>query len=162
VPHKTVWVKTGQTKTVTARCPSGQFLVSGGFQRTDFRSDGGDYITESHASGTRAWVVSGHAYGTGSGELTAIAYCVRMKRPILTEVASSPAPVSANGSASTATPTCPSGKKLVTGGFSLNGSTNALYDGGTFNPDGTFSAHAYGFFGAAPQLTAYGYCLPAR
>jgi len=35
-----------------------QFLVSGGFQRTDFRSDGGDYITESHASGTNAWVVS--------------------------------------------------------------------------------------------------------
>jgi hypothetical protein len=161
-PHNTVYLRPGQTKTVTARCPNGQFLVSGGFQRTDFRSDGGDYITESHASGTRAWVVSGHAYGTGSGELTAIAYCVRMKRPILTEVASSPAPVSANGSASTATPTCPSGKKLVTGGFSLNGSTNALYDGGAFNPDGTFSAHAYGFFGAAPQLTAYGYCLPAR
>src|SRR5262249_32109449 len=34
-PHKTVWVKTGQTKTVTARCPKGQFLVSGGFQRTN-------------------------------------------------------------------------------------------------------------------------------
>jgi hypothetical protein len=161
-PHNTVYLRPGQTKTVTARCPNGQFLVSGGFQRTDFRSDGGDYITESHASGPKAWVVSGHAYGTGSGELTAIAYCVRMKRPILTEVASSPAPVSANGSASTATPACPSGKKLVTGGFSLNGSTNALYDGGAFNPDGTFSAHAYGFFGAAPQLTAYGYCLPAR
>src|SRR5689334_4356547 len=92
-PHKTVFIRPGQTKTVTARCPRGQFLVSGGFQRTDFRSDGGDYITESRASGNKAWTVTGHAYSTGPGELTAIAYCVRMKRPILTEVASLPVSV---------------------------------------------------------------------
>jgi hypothetical protein len=161
-PHNTVYLRPGQTKTVTARCPKGQSLVSGGFQRTDFRSDGGDYVTESHAVGTNAWVVSGHAYGTGSGELTAIAYCARMKRPIISEVVSSPAPVAANGSATTTTPACPAGKRLVTGGFSTNGSTDALFAAGTFNPDGTFSANAYGFFGPAPQLTAYGYCLPAR
>jgi hypothetical protein len=161
-PHTTVYLRPGQTKTVTARCPKGQSLVSGGFQRTDFRSDGGDYVTESHAVGTNAWVVSGHAYGTGSGELTAIAYCARMKRPIITEVASSPAPVSAGTSATTTTPTCPSGKRLVTGGFSTNGSTEALFAQGAFNPEGTFSATAYGFFGAAPQLTAYGYCLPGK
>jgi hypothetical protein len=161
-PHTTAYLRPGQTKTVTARCPKGQSLVSGGFQRTDFRSDGGDYVTESHAVGTNAWVVSGHAYGTGSGELTAIAYCARMKRPTITEVASSPTPVAANGSASTTTPACPAGKKLVAGGFSTNGSTDALFDGAAFNPDGTWTAHAYGFFGAAPQLTAYGYCLPAR
>jgi hypothetical protein len=107
-------------------------------------------------------VVSGHAYGTGSGELTAIAYCVRMKRPLLSEVVSSPAPVSAGNSATTTTPTCPAGKKLVTGGFSTGGSTNGLYAEGAVKPDGTFTATAYGFFGAVPQLTAYGYCLPAR
>ena len=161
-PHTTVYLRPGETKTVTARCPKGQSLVSGGFQRTDFRSDGGDYVTESHAVGTKAWVVSGHAYGAGSGELTSIAYCARMKKPAITEVASSPAPVAANGSASTTTPTCPAGKKLIAGGFSTNGSTSALFDGASFNPDGTWTAHAYGFFGAAPQLTAYGYCLPAK
>jgi hypothetical protein len=161
-PHRTVYLRPGQTKTVTARCPSGQSLVSGGFQRTDFRSDGGDYITESRASGNNAWTVSGHAYGTGSGELTAIAYCVRMKSPTITEVASSPAPVVAGNSVTTTTPACPAGKKLVTGGFSMNGSTNALFAGGSLDPAGTFTANAYGFFGAAPQLTAYGYCLPAR
>ena len=89
-PHKTVFLRPGQTKTVTARCPKRQFLVSGGFQRTDFRSDGGDYVTESRAAGRKAWTVSGHAYGVGSGELTAIAYCARMKRPRLVEVASEP------------------------------------------------------------------------
>jgi hypothetical protein len=161
-PHRTVYLRPGQTKTVTARCPSGQFLVSGGFQRTDFRSDGGSYVTESRAAGTRAWTVSGHAYGIGSGELTAIAYCARMKSPTLTEVASSPAPVAAGQSASTTTPSCPSGQRLVTGGFSLNGSTDAFFAAGTLNSNNTWTASAYGFFGAVPNLTAYGYCWPAR
>src|SRR3954454_24804359 len=139
-PHTTVYLRPEQTRTVTAHCPKGQSLVSGGFQRTDFRSDGGDYVTESHADGTNAWVVSGHAYGTGSGELTAIAYCARMKRPIISEVVSSPAPVSASGAATTTTPTCPAGKRLVTGGFSTGGSTDALFAQGAFNANGTFSA----------------------
>ena len=161
-PHKTIYLRPGQTGSVTARCPGGQFLVSGGFQRTDFRSDGGDYVTESRAAGNNAWTVSGHAYGTGPGELTAIAYCARMKRPQLTEVASSPAPVGAGSSASTTTPTCPNGTRLVTGGFSNGDSTNALFAQGTMNPEGTFTASSYGFFGAAPSLTAYGYCWPSR
>ena len=161
-PHVTAYLRPGQTKTVVARCPNGQSLVSGGFQRTDFRSDGGDYVTESHALGTKAWVVSGHAYGTGSGELTAIAYCARMKKPIITEVASSPAPVSAGASAIATTPACPAGKRMVTGGFSSNDSTQGLFSQGVFNPNGTFSATSYGFFGPVPQLTAYGYCLPAK
>src|SRR5262249_57474343 len=114
-------------------------LVSGGFQRTDFRSDGGDYVTQSRAVGTKAWTVSGRAYGTGWGGLTAIAYCARMRRPVITEVASSPAPVAAGSSATTTTPSCPSGKRLVTGGFSSNGSTNSLFSQGTINPNGTFS-----------------------
>jgi hypothetical protein len=136
--------------------------VSGGFQRTDFRSDGGDYITESKAVGTNAWTVSGHAYGTGPGELTAIAYCARMKRPIIKEVASTPAALAVGQSATATTPTCPVGTRMVTGGFSSSGSTNSLFAAGSFNQDGTFSATSYGFFGATPQLTAFGYCLPSR
>jgi hypothetical protein len=161
-PHKTVYIRPGETKTATAHCPGGQSLVSGGFQRTDFRSDGGDYITESKAVGTNAWTVSGHAYGTGPGELTAIAYCARMKRPIIKEVASTPAALAVGQSATATTPTCPVGTRMVTGGFSSNGSTNSLFAAGSFNQDGTFSATSYGFFGATPQLTAFGYCLPSR
>jgi hypothetical protein len=160
-PHKTVYLRPGQTKTVTARCPKGQFLVSGGFQRTDFRSDGGDYVTESRAKGTRAWTVSGHAYGVGSGELTAIAYCARMKRPKLIEVASSPAPIAAGQSATATTPACPAGNRLVSGGFSTGGSINSFFAQGTINHDNTFSVSNYGFFGPVSGLTAYGYCWPA-
>ena len=86
-PHKTVFIRPGETKSATARCPKGQQLITGGFQRTNFTIYGGNYITESRAVGPNAWRVTGSAFGTahGSGELTAIAYCVRHKGPILTE-----------------------------------------------------------------------------
>jgi hypothetical protein len=162
-PHRTVWVKTGQTKSVTARCPKGQFLVSGGFQRTNFRSDGGDYITASHAASPKAWTVSGSAYGpTGQGELTAIAYCARMKKPMLTEVTSGPVPVAANQVGSTTTSSCPKGKRLVAGGFSSGGSNNAFYAEGTINQNQSFTSRSYGFFGPVSSLTSYGYCWPAK
>src|SRR3954470_2801830 len=115
-PHTTVYLRPGQTKTVTARCPKGQSLVSGGFQRTDFRSDGGDYVTESKAVGQKAWTASGHAYSSGPGELTAIAYCARMKRPILREVASMPAPIPFGQNTTVTTPACPGGTRLTSGG----------------------------------------------
>jgi hypothetical protein len=161
-PHKTAFLRPGQSATLTARCPKGQFLVSGGFQRTDFRSDGGDYVTESRAVGTRAWRVSGHAYGIGSGELTSIAYCAVMKKPKLTEVASGPVPIGSGTLASTTTPSCPRGKRLVTTGFSTGGSTNAFFAESTIDPGNTTTARAYGFFGPVSGLTAYGYCWPAK
>ena len=165
-PHKTVWVRSGQTKTVTARCPQGQFLVSGGFQRTNFRGDGGNYVTESRAAGPRAWTVTGSAFTSygppGQGELTAIAYCARMKRARLTEVVSSPVPVGGQGSASATTAACPAGNRLVAGGFSTDGSSNGFFYDGRFNSDGTWSASEYGFFGPIGGLTAYGYCWPSR
>jgi hypothetical protein len=161
-PHSTAYVRPGQTKTVTARCPRGQFLVSGGFQRTDFRSDGGDYITESHAVGNNAWTASGHAFGTGSGELTAIAYCAKMKQPLLQEVTSAPVPIGLGQSASATTTACPGGTRLVTGGFSSGNSIDALFAEGSLDPGNTFTARSYGLFGAAAGLTAYGYCWPAK
>jgi hypothetical protein len=161
-PHKTAWVRAGQTKTVTARCPKGQFLVSGGFQRTNFRSDGGDYVTESRMASKKSWTVTGSAYGSGQGELTAIAYCARMSKPKLTEVASSPAPIGASQLASSTTPSCPKGRRLVAGGFSNGGgSPNAFFAEGTINKGNSFTARSYGFFGPASNLTAYGYCWPA-
>jgi hypothetical protein len=164
-PHKTIFIKPGQTRSATARCPKGQFLVTGGFQRTNFASDGGNYVTESRAVGTNAWKVTGSAFigsgTTGGGELSAIAYCVRNNRPILTEVASAPVRVPAGTNASATTPPCPDGLTLTTTGFSLD-STNAFYSGSSLNDDGTTTSNAFGYFGEVPNLTAYGYCLRTR
>jgi hypothetical protein len=165
-PHKTVFTKPGETKTATARCPKGQYLIMGGFQRTNFASDGGNYIVESRADGPSAWRVTGSAFTgsdfTGGGEVTAIAYCSKAKGPILTEVPSLPVPVAASANASATTPQCPAGLTLTSTGFSLNGSRNAFYAGNSLNPDGTTTASAFGYFGAVDNLTAYGYCQRAR
>ncbi len=163
-PHKTVFILPGQVKSAIARCPKGQQLITGGFQRTNFASDGGNYITESRAIGTNAWRVTGSAYigsgTTGGGELTAIAYCSKAKRPILTEVSSTPAPVGAGINATATTPSCPGNRRLTTTGFSLD-SRNAFYAGNSLNDDGTSTANAFGYFGPA-NLTAYGYCQRTR
>src|SRR5262249_22962253 len=139
-PHKTVFMLPGQVKSAIARCPGGQQLITGGFQRTNFGSDGGDYVTESRAVGTNAWKVTGSAFlgwgQTGGGELTAIAYCSKAKGPILSEVASTPVPVADHMNAAATTPSCPNGLRLTTTGFALD-SRNAFYAGNSLNDDGT-------------------------
>jgi hypothetical protein len=163
-PHRTVFVHRNGTNTAVARCPRGQYLFSGGFQRTNFTTPfltyGGDYVTESRAVSPQAWQVSGAAVGWDGGELTAIAHCTRSRRPLFTEVSSSAA-VPAGKLATATTPPCPPGLTLTSGGFSLSGSRDAFFAGGSLNPDGTWSAAAFGFLGPAETLTAYGYCLAA-
>jgi hypothetical protein len=157
-PHATVFVRPGETKTAVATCPQGQYLMSGGYQRTDFLRDGGNYVTESRAIAANAWRVSGHAYGNYGGELTSIAYCVEAPGPLLAEVSRS-APLRADRSTTVTTPACPPGSELTLGGFSANGSQATFFAGGSINRDDTWSASGYGFFGGASRFTAYGYCL---
>lgn len=157
-PHATVFVKPGETKTAVATCPSGQYLMSGGYQRTDFLRDGGNYVTESRAIAPDAWRVSGHAYGGYGGEFTSIAYCVEAKGSLLAEVSKS-APLPSGRSVTVTTPPCPPGSQLTLGGFSANGSRDTFFAGGSINRDDTWSATGYGSFGGADRFTAYGYCL---
>jgi hypothetical protein len=159
-PRKTLFLKSGETETAIARCPKGQVLMSGGFQRTNFRGHGGNYVTESRAIAPNAWRVSGHAFGAYGGEMTAIAYCDKSKRPLLTEISAS-TPFPAGGLVTATTPGCPPGQRLTSGGFSANGSQDTFFAGGAFTDQGTWSASGFGFFGPAPSLTAYGYCLRA-
>ena len=159
-PHATVFIRWGETKSVTAVCPKHQFLIAGGFNRTNFDSTGGNYVTESRADGPRAWRVTGSAWGgSGGGELTAIAYCVKHRGPILSEVSAS-APIPFGSASAATTPACPPRLRMTSTGFSA--SPSALYAGNSLNPDGTTTATANGLFGAAPSLTAYGYCMRAR
>ncbi|MGH2984255.1 MAG: hypothetical protein ACRDK5_08385 [Solirubrobacterales bacterium] len=161
-PHRTVFVRRHKTNTAVARCPTGQYLFSGGFQRTNFttpfRTSGGNYITESRAISPSAWQVTAAAVGHDGGELTAIAYCARSPAPLITEVSAS-APLPGGQSATATTPLCPPGLRLAAGGFSFNGSREAFFAGGWINSDDSWSATGFGYLGPAPALTAYGYCL---
>jgi hypothetical protein len=157
-PHKTKYVKPGQTKTVTATCPGRRHLFSGGFQRTDFISRGGNYVIESRAISDKSWRVVAHAFGQFGGEITAIAYCTRSRRPLISEVSNSTS--LSPGYGTTTTPTCPPGTRMTAGGFSSNGSITTFLTNGMINPDGTWSASGYNW-GSGATLTAYGYCLRA-
>ena len=42
------------------------------------------------------------------------------------------------------------------------GSPNAFFADGAINQNNSFTARSYGFFGPASNLTAYGYCWPAK
>jgi hypothetical protein len=159
-PHATIFIRSDQVKSTTAVCPKGQFLIAGGYQRTNFDSTGGNYVTESRADGPSAWRVTGSAFGgSGGGELTAIAYCVKHRGPILTET-SAFAPIPFRGLSTATTPPCPAGLTLTSTGFT--GSPGTFFAGGSLNPDGTSTASAFGYFAAAPSLTAYGYCMRTR
>jgi hypothetical protein len=155
-PHRTKYVKPGQTKTAIATCPGRRHLFSGGFQRTDFTSGGGNYVIESRAISNKSWRVVGHAYGGFGGQLTAIAYCTRSRRSLVTEVSNSTS--LAPGLGTVTTPTCPPGQRMTAGGFSSNGSTSVFLTNGMLNQDGTWSASGYNW-GSGATLTAYGYCL---
>ncbi len=156
-PHKTKYVKPGQTKSVTATCPGRRHLFGGGFQRTDFVAQGGNFVTESRAISPKSWRVVGHAFGAFGGELTAIAYCVSSGRPRLAEVSSST--VLGTGSTGTATtPGCPPGRRLTAGGFSSNGSESVFFTNGMINARWDLVWLGLQHRGG-DDLTAYGYCL---
>jgi hypothetical protein len=169
-PHATTYVHRHETASVTAHCPKGTQIFSGGFQRTNFTTPGvkrsgghvygGDYITESRADGTDGWRVSGGATGENGGELTAIAYCGEDPSLPIKEV-STEVSVGEKRAASATTPACPSGYALISGGFSFNDSHDALFADGYFTRGGRWAATGYGWFGSA-DLTAYGYCAQAR
>jgi hypothetical protein len=157
-PHSTVFVSPGQTRTAIATCPRGNRLLAGGFQRTNFVTRGGNYVTESRAISDRAWQVSGSAFGNFGGELTAIAYCLRSRAPLISEVeADSVLPF--DEAATATTPACPPGSVMVGGGFATSPSGPALVSSAHFNTDGSWAATAFNRFGPPATLSAHGYCM---
>jgi hypothetical protein len=155
-PHTTKFIAPGETKTFQATCPGRRHLFGGGFQRTDFISRGGDYATESQAISSKTWQVTGSAFGQFGGELTAIAYCRRSKKPLISEVTASTL-VPPSQFASVTTPPCPRGRPVF-GGFSSSPPTALFLADGFINPDRTWSGSAFNFFGPAATLTAHAYC----
>jgi hypothetical protein len=159
--HQTVFVGAGGSGDAIATCPRGTRIFSGGFQRTDFTSVGGNYVTSSRAISDTSWEVTGHAELRYGGEMTAIAYCMVSRRPLISEVAAdAPSPLLPLGYQTATTPPCPPANQMVAGGFSMNGSTSSFFGNGSFNPDGTWSASGFSYFGGHTRLTAYAYCLP--
>ena len=103
--------------------------------------------------------VTGHAFGGFGGELAAIAYCTRSKRPLLREVSGSTL-ISAGALGTASTPSCPKGRRLTAGGFSSHGSTSTYFGDGRFTRNGLWQASGYAG-GGSSGFSAFGYCLKA-
>ena len=155
--RRTVYVQPGEDASSSITCPGKRRLFAGGFQRTNFVTRGGNYITSSRATSPKTWTVTGSAFGNFGGEMTAIAYCRASGKPLVTEVSSSTTVASGEYGA-TSTPTCPAGRVLVSGGFSTFPSTSSLVADGYVNGAGGWTAGIYNSFGPATTLTAHGYC----
>jgi hypothetical protein len=157
-PHTTVNVSPGETKSAVATCPGQRHLIGGGFQRTDFNSQGGDFVTESRAISPKSWRVTGHAFGNFGGELTSIAYCQHSRKPLVTEVSGTTS-IQPHQDGTANTTACPAGRKLVFGGFATDPAGSTFFTNGAWNADGTRSATGFDNSDSPSTLTAYGYCL---
>jgi hypothetical protein len=144
-------------KTLVATCPKKQSLIGGGYQRSNGVTGEGVFTTESHRTSARTWQVVAHDEGSLAGEGVSIGYCVRSKKPVITEVPGSVA-IPSRQTATATTPPCPRGRQLVFSGFSAPPSGEIHFLGEGFNQNGSTSATGYNS-GAPATLTAYSYCL---
>lgn len=144
-------------KTLVAKCPKKQSLIGGGYQRSNGVTDSGVMTTESHRTSARTWQVVANDPGGFAGEAVSIGYCVRSKKPVISEIAASVTiPSRQTGTATTAR--CPAGRQLAFSGFSAPPGGSIRFLGEGFNPNGSTSATGYNA-GAPATLTAYSYCL---
>ena len=143
-------------KTLVAKCPKKQSLIGGGYQRSNGVTSGGVMTTESHRTSARTWQVVANDPGGIAGEAVSIGYCVRSKKPVISELSGS-VTIESHQTATATTPRCPGGR-LVFAGFSAPPSGAIRFLGEGFNPNGSSSATGYNSGGPA-TLTAYSYCL---
>ncbi|CAN5503855.1 hypothetical protein BH20ACT15_BH20ACT15_11380 [soil metagenome] len=158
--RKITFVAPGQTKTVVVKCPGPRRLIGGGFQRTDFVSSGGNYVTESRAVNAKAWRVTGSAFGRFGGQLVSIVYCFRTKKPLVKAVQATTT-VGPRSYASVRTKRCPRKRRMVFGGFQTSPEASMFIANGFFSND-HWTQSAFNYFGGEGKLTAYGYCVSLK
>jgi hypothetical protein len=149
----------GETDSVTARCPQGTKVASGGFDNPDF-SVGGPSATvvfpnESKKTGKREWTVSARNLGSASGDLVAQVNCHEGKGlKTFDEVLSIDSAGVHDVSAE-----CGGGRRVVSGGFdySLPPSTGAFVFSSQKVGKREWEVEALDL-DAPATLTAYAYC----
>lgn len=155
--RKIAYVAPGETKTVVAKCPGPRRLIGGGYQRTDFISRGGNYVTESRAVSPKAWRTTASAFGGFGGQIVSIVYCFRTKKPLVKAVQATTT-IRPRSYASVTTKRCPGKRRMVFGGFKSSPEASMFMANGFFKND-RWTQSAFNYFGGQGTLTAYGYCV---
>jgi hypothetical protein len=149
----------GETDTLTARCPRGTKVASGGFDSPDFFVEPGAataiFPFESKKTGRREWTVSARNLGDVSGDLVAQVNCHERKglKTADEELFIDP------GGVHDVVAECPAGQRVASGGFDFSLEPLMAAFVSTSHKIGkrSWEVKAYDF--AAPAtLTAYAYC----
>ena len=152
----TVGAAQGTIGSATASCPPGSRAVSGGFSTAPTPNELA--VVSSKRSGRRAWtasVVQVTNMGVTS-ELTTYVYCDRRLRRASAVSVPLSVPVSTS---ETASPTCPAGRRAISGGFELDPSSGAgLVMASARTKPRKWSTTVHSVNGPTTELTAYAYC----
>jgi hypothetical protein len=148
----------GETDTVTARCPKGTKVASGGFDNPDFTVNGTTvaiFPSESKKVGKREWTVSGTNLGPDPGDLVAQANCHTRKGLKTAEEELSINPSGVHDVQAE----CSGRRRVVSGGFeySLEPSEGAFVFGSHKVGKRAWEVEALDL-DAPATLTAYAYC----
>jgi hypothetical protein len=152
----------GAESTATATCPGGKQAVGGGFSAplTDLNKL---FVTSSFRSSPGAWTVVARQE-EGSGATTAVAYC-RKAKPAITDIPVPATVPSGEGQVGSGTASCPSGMRLVSGGFQIESGpspgqfalpTSSL----AINTAAIWSVQAVNNTAGAHNFTVHAYCMP--
>jgi hypothetical protein len=156
---------------VAAKCKRGEKAASGGldapgWQPTSTAPGPSLLDTSTRRNGSKGWAVAAENFGGGPGTLVAFAYC---GKGLKLDTAQASATVPANQAApGIATATCPSGTRVLSGGYSTPGNDPTMTGADVV----AFSSHKSGkkswqvsaanLGGISGSITAYAYCREGK
>lgn len=117
---------TNQSVNLTVTCPSGTYLMSGGYQLTDPAGTSGEYnlanVPDVYPLSTTSWYFTSSYTDPKSAPFYAYANCLQTDYPIRTLIVSGPATLQGNGDYSVP---CPTGMIVTGGGWRYNRHMNS-------------------------------------
>ena len=143
-----------------ATCPTGMKVIGGGFQIS--RGDPFEIaVVSSERSTPEAWIASALSSSTNPGAVTAFGYCRRSSRPIF-DVAQTGTVPGGLGQTGSASATCPTGTRLVAGGFESSvapGAKGAFPQTNMSTAPSTWSVISINNGDPAETIVSHAYCL---
>jgi hypothetical protein len=161
----TVVAPVGDFVTATAKCPGGTKVISGGFEGSPIDTVGTTpvlYISESRRASKRTWEVSAHSNGNEDGDLTAMAYCGKGKKPKAKSASQRISSDPPDPQTAELLVRCKRNQRVVSGGFGSpddsGESTPRVMTSMRVGQRGWAVTAFLGSNGLPTEVTAYAYC----
>ena len=154
----------GVNTTATARCSSGETLVSGGYAFLPSSGEVNSPTYRDYAASATKWTVMS-AFDVGPVSVEAFGYC---GRGVVVKVRSSTSASIPDGGNGSATARCHKGETLLSGGYTTTpkpdwfNSTGPdfFYNSSHRSGARSWTASAWNFSSVSGKITAFAYCMP--